>query len=184
MTIDQALEEIAELRRSLDLSVAEERRLRAEHQKEFARVSTICSGVGEIMCRFVRRQDVAIGVRAEVSAEMHKVVPISGMVLDFTTPPMSEAEVPPFTCRVRAAGLTDPPQDCDWPACGCDPYADKVIEALEESGALKDSGYEHVAGSGKGGLYVPSRWDLLDARLDELKERLDACEAHWSMKVK
>src|SRR6185312_10932188 len=25
-------------------------------------------------------------------------------------------------------------QDCDWPFCGCDPKADKVIEAIEESG--------------------------------------------------
>ncbi len=38
----------------------------------------------------------------------------------------------PFTCKVRAAGLTDPPQDCDWPHCGCDPYADKVLAALQE----------------------------------------------------
>jgi len=37
-----------------------------------------------------------------------------------------------WTCRVRAAGKTDPPQDCDWPACGCDPVADKVLEAMDE----------------------------------------------------
>lgn len=30
----------------------------------------------------------------------------------------------------------DTPADCDWPVCGCDPAANKVIEALEESGAL------------------------------------------------
>lgn len=40
---------------------------------------------------------------------------------------------PDFICKVRAAGLTDPPQDCDWPFCGCDPYADKVLEAVMES---------------------------------------------------
>lgn len=41
----------------------------------------------------------------------------------------------PWTCRARAAntGANDP-QDCDWPFCGCDPYADKVIDAIEESG--------------------------------------------------
>ena len=27
------------------------------------------------------------------------------------------------------------PQDCDWPVCGCDPYADRVIDALEERSA-------------------------------------------------
>lgn len=37
-----------------------------------------------------------------------------------------------FTCKVRAAGLTDPPQDCNWPFCGCDPYTDKVMEAVED----------------------------------------------------
>lgn len=30
-------------------------------------------------------------------------------------------------------GANDP-QDCDWPFCGCDPKADKVIEAIQESG--------------------------------------------------
>jgi|SRR5580693_1235653 hypothetical protein len=38
--------------------------------------------------------------------------------------------------KCRARPTADPPQDCDWPVCGCDPYADKVIGALEESGAL------------------------------------------------
>lgn len=37
-------------------------------------------------------------------------------------------------CKVRAAGKTDPPQDCDWPFCGCDERATKVIEALEKCG--------------------------------------------------
>jgi hypothetical protein len=45
-----------------------------------------------------------------------------------------------FTCAVRAAGKTDPPQDCDWPFCGCDPHATKVVEALQESGALRARG--------------------------------------------
>jgi len=40
----------------------------------------------------------------------------------------------PFTCKAQRTA--DPPQDCDWPTCGCDPYADKVIESLQESGKL------------------------------------------------
>jgi len=40
-----------------------------------------------------------------------------------------------FTCAARAAA-TDPPQDCDWPFCGCDPYASKVIDTLDECGKL------------------------------------------------
>jgi hypothetical protein len=41
-----------------------------------------------------------------------------------------------FICKVKAAGLTDPPQDCDWPWCGCDPHADRVLAALQEEGRL------------------------------------------------
>jgi hypothetical protein len=39
-----------------------------------------------------------------------------------------------WACRVRAAGKVDPPQDCDWPFCGCDEHATKVIEMLVECG--------------------------------------------------
>lgn len=39
------------------------------------------------------------------------------------------------TCAARHHTLAEP-QDCDWPVCGCDPHATKVIEALQESGAL------------------------------------------------
>lgn len=35
--------------------------------------------------------------------------------------------------RQSTAGGNDP-ADCDWPFCGCDPHADKVIAAIEESG--------------------------------------------------
>lgn len=37
--------------------------------------------------------------------------------------------------RQGTAGGNDP-VDCDWPTCGCDPYATKVIDALIESGHL------------------------------------------------
>lgn len=40
----------------------------------------------------------------------------------------------PAVCKVRAAGKTDPPQDCDWPFCACDPYAAKVVDAVFDSG--------------------------------------------------
>jgi hypothetical protein len=38
-----------------------------------------------------------------------------------------------WKCKARA-GAFDPPVDCDWPTCGCDPLAEKVIDALRESG--------------------------------------------------
>jgi len=52
-----------------------------------------------------------------------------------TEPPQSTGSQPSFKCQARQ-GQADPPQDCDWPMCGCDPYADKVIAALQESGKL------------------------------------------------
>jgi hypothetical protein len=36
-------------------------------------------------------------------------------------------------CAARKQSLPDP-ADCNWPLCGCDPMAAKVIEALQESG--------------------------------------------------
>jgi hypothetical protein len=41
----------------------------------------------------------------------------------------------PWECAGRKQALPEP-GDCDWPVCGCDPRANKVIEALQESGAL------------------------------------------------
>jgi hypothetical protein len=51
-----------------------------------------------------------------------------------------------FSCAAREAGTAggNDPQDCDWPVCGCDPYANKVIEALDESGRLADGCTAHV----------------------------------------
>ena len=45
-------------------------------------------------------------------------------------PPMT------FECGARKQGTAggNDPADCNWPFCGCDEYATKVIEALHESG--------------------------------------------------
>jgi hypothetical protein len=40
----------------------------------------------------------------------------------------------PWQCKARIASGANDPQDCNWPLCGCDPYADKVIGALNVSG--------------------------------------------------
>lgn len=51
--------------------------------------------------------------------------------LTTTTPPS-------FNCASRKQGTAggNDPADCDWPTCGCDEYASKVIAALHESGWL------------------------------------------------
>jgi hypothetical protein len=39
-------------------------------------------------------------------------------------------------CAARKQGTAggNYPADCDWPHCGCDPHADKVMAALQEEG--------------------------------------------------
>lgn len=43
------------------------------------------------------------------------------------------APVEPWSCGARKSGFPEP-ADCNWPLCGCDPYAEKVLTALEERG--------------------------------------------------
>lgn len=46
-----------------------------------------------------------------------------------------ETRMAAWKCKARNSWLPEP-QDCDWPVCGCDPHANRVIEALGESGSL------------------------------------------------
>jgi len=53
---------------------------------------------------------------------------------------LAAAPVPPipeggesWKCKARTSSLPDP-QDCDWPQCGCDPIATKVLDDIEASG--------------------------------------------------
>jgi len=41
-------------------------------------------------------------------------------------------------CKVRAAGKTDPPQDCDMPFCGCNPAWTEALASAQESGWLPE----------------------------------------------
>lgn len=47
----------------------------------------------------------------------------------------------PWYCGARHAGTAggNDPQDCDWPFCGCDPAANRVLEAVEESGRFVEA---------------------------------------------
>jgi polyhydroxyalkanoate synthesis regulator phasin len=55
----------------------------------------------------------------------------------YAHPPAAAAT---FTCAARRQGSAggNDPADCDWPTCGCDEHASKVIAALQESGHLKE----------------------------------------------
>ena len=45
-----------------------------------------------------------------------------------------------WECGARQQGSAggNTPPDCDWPVCGCDPYATEVIEVLQESGRITE----------------------------------------------
>ena len=64
------------------------------------------------------------------------LVQVRALVRQLTRPADLKSK---WECAARKQGSAggNTPVDCDWPVCGCDPYADKVIEVLEESGMLK-----------------------------------------------
>ena len=39
-----------------------------------------------------------------------------------------------WRCEATGSVGANDSQDCDWPVCGCDPYAEKVLAALGEQG--------------------------------------------------
>lgn len=61
-----------------------------------------------------------------------------------------------FKCGARPWVRIDPPQDCDWPICGCDPYANKVLNALQERGEIERLQVENWQLKGALGYEVPS----------------------------
>ena len=49
------------------------------------------------------------------------------------SPSANTTAQPAWKCAARNCNMGDNyPAECDWPTCGCDPYADKVIAALQE----------------------------------------------------
>lgn len=74
-----------------------------------------------------------------------------------------------WTCKARSGGDPAEPQDCDWPHCGCDPAASKVVSALIEEGWTKPSIWKDPTPA-----TTPGTWSV-DARLDTLA----ALEADW-----
>lgn len=40
----------------------------------------------------------------------------------------------PWSCKAQPTA--DPPSDCAWPACGCDPYANQIMAEFDESGVV------------------------------------------------
>jgi hypothetical protein len=53
------------------------------------------------------------------------------IILRRRSAPMADRQPSGWKCKANPTA--DLPQDCDWPWCGCDPAADKVIEAIQEN---------------------------------------------------
>lgn len=79
----------------------------------------------------------------------------------------------PVKCKVREAG-GDPPQDCDWPHCGCDPKAAVVLDAIHEEGYLAPTEAAKLRGKlGAAVRAATSLRELVDLALGYL-DTLDA----------
>lgn len=74
-----------------------------------------------------------------------------------------------WKCAAMACSDPNGPQDCGWPMCGCDPYAEKVIEAISESGITPapdphDAEIERLREALKGIMVRLGNLGLTDAR--------------------
>lgn len=52
---------------------------------------------------------------------------------------MTDRKTTAWECAARLQGTAggNYPADCNWPMCQCDPYANEVVKALYEAGAIK-----------------------------------------------
>lgn len=77
-----------------------------------------------------------------------------------------------FRCMARESSAE--PTDCDWPHCGCDPSANRVLDQLGEEGAtiVKDEFLAEVGAFLFDVQAAPTITTDLDARAEALAEQL------------
>ncbi len=81
--------------------------------------------------------------------------------------------------KCDASISADPPRDCNYPLCGCDPLTEKVIVALQECNMLRDEPVKMVLYCPKCGtqhIDAPEPFDHADDYISEsgtLRERWD-----------
>lgn len=94
---------------------------------------------------------------------------------------LSQASEPEWKCAARGSNMgAGDPQECDWPGCGCDPYADKVIAALGEAGKL-NTGWLPIKTAPQTGehILVAQRDNSVGFGLCGGKQQFFADVAHW-----
>lgn len=76
-----------------------------------------------------------------------------------------------FLCAARKA-YTDPPMDCNWPMCGCDESATRVIAALQECDMLRPTGRYREIELQASVLFGPTGPAALELAVDTLISHL------------
>ena len=76
-------------------------------------------------------------------------IPMDEAAENYTKEADELQEAQRWKCGARQRNIGPEIQDCDWPVCGCDPYASKVLDAIEESGfkIIRDEARGHQAPS-------------------------------------
>lgn len=77
--------------------------------------------------------DEALGLFPSVIRCGEQWSPTCQAVLEAAKEELKELRASKWECMGRKQALPEP-ADCNWPDCGCDPHATKVIEALVEQG--------------------------------------------------
>jgi hypothetical protein len=84
-----------------------------------------------------------------------------------STPEQAKEKV---QCAAKTGSVgANTPQDCDWPVCGCDPHADKVIAALEELGLTRTVS-EQAKEKGEGMVLVWPKPKILNPDIGKTTE--------------
>jgi hypothetical protein len=74
-------------------------------------------------------------------------IPMDAAAENYTREASELQEAQQWKCGARQRNIGPEIQDCDWPVCGCDPYASKVLDAIEEGGfkIVRDEARDHQA---------------------------------------
>jgi hypothetical protein len=79
--------------------------------------------------------------RPEQTEAMDAIIPAAAWrkIVDAHAAALYASAHPSWVCAARKQGSAggNAPAECDWPTCGCDPYADRVIWSLKDQGLLK-----------------------------------------------
>lgn len=126
------------------LKAQKEAILQRQWEKLAKRIADVCFGEAtqlQIQRIYCVLANIEIPPHHTQNEEPRRASPVEGAAspgfIDgiHTTASAEGAETVSWKCAAdRSGGGGNDPQDCDWPTCGCDPHANKVIETLQDCG--------------------------------------------------